>query len=144
MYQFLLIKIIVKRSGACYMSKAVNYHKQGYNCAESILKSFNDENRLSIPVSIGTPFGSGMTVGSTCGAITGAMIAVGAVSGRETETVPNASRPYANEIMNKVKEKYGTYECQELKKQGVSCNEIICYMEQQLKELLPVIVMKKE
>lgn len=120
------------------MSKAVNYHKQGYNCAESILKSFNDENRLSIPVSIGTPFGSGMTVGSTCGAITGAMIAVGAVSGRETETVPNASRPYANEIMNKVKEKYGTYEYQELKKQGVSCNEIICYMEQQLKELLPV------
>lgn len=144
MYQFLLMKIIVKRSGACYMSKAVNYHKQGYNCAESILKSFNDENRLSIPVSIGTPFGSGMTVGSTCGAITGAMIAVGAVSGRETETVPNASRQYANELMNKVKEKYGTYECRELKKQGVSCPTIICYMEQQLKEILPVIVMKKE
>jgi C_GCAxxG_C_C family probable redox protein len=143
-YQFLLIKIIVKRLGACYMSKAVKYHKQGYNCAESILKSFNDENRLSIPVSIGTPFGSGMTVGSTCGAITGAMIAVGAVSGRETETVPNESRPYAKELMDKVKEKYGTYECRELKKQGVSCNEIICYMEQQLKELLPVIVMKKE
>jgi len=126
------------------MSKAVKYHKQGYNCAESILKSFNDEHEVKIPVAIGTPFGGGMAVGATCGAITGAMMAVGAVSGRETETTPNNSRSYARDLMNRVKEKYGTYECLALKKQGVSCDEIIAYMEQQLNEILPAPIMTKE
>lgn len=126
------------------MSKAVKYHKQGYNCAESILKSFNDEHEVKIPVAIGTPFGGGMAVGATCGAITGAMMAVGAVSGRETETTPNNSRTYARDLMNRVKEKYGTYECLALKKQGVSCDEIIAYMEQQLNEILPAPITTKE
>ena len=36
--------------------------------------------------------------------------------------------------MNKIKEKYGTFECLELKKKGVSCNEIIEYAYNMLKE----------
>jgi C_GCAxxG_C_C family probable redox protein len=109
------------------MGRVVEFHGQGYNCAESILKCINEEKNLSIPVSIGSPFGGGMMVGDTCGAITGALIAMGMVKGRENGDSPNNSRNDTRELMNKVKEKYGTLKCMELKKNGVACNEIIQY-----------------
>ena len=34
---------------------------------------------LDIPVSMASPFGSGMTVGSTCGAVTGSLMALGCI-----------------------------------------------------------------
>lgn len=109
------------------MADVLEYHKQGYNCAESIVKAFNEENGSNIPVSIASPFGTGMTVGSTCGAVTGALMAVGSLKGREEATSKNESRQYTKEIINQVKEKYGTIECLQLKKNGVTCDEIIEY-----------------
>ena len=116
------------------MSDVLEYHKQGYNCAESVIKAFNEEHDFNIPVSMASPFGSGMTVGSTCGAVTGSLMALGSLKGREEATTSNGSRKYTKEIMNKIKEKYGTFECLELKKKGVSCNEIIEYAYNMLKE----------
>ena len=126
------------------MSKAVKFHGQGYNCAESIIKAFNEENQLDIPVGIASPFGGGMAVGTTCGAITGAIMAVGAVYGRVDAAEQNLSRQYARAMMNKVKEKYGTYECISLKRQGVSCDEIIAYTYQLLNENVPGTVLENQ
>ncbi len=109
------------------MERVIEFHKEGYNCAESVLKAFNEDTGLDIPVSIASPFGSGMTVGSTCGAITGTLMAIGALKGRNTNTEKNNSRILTKEIITKVKEKYGTLECIELKKKGVLCDEIIEY-----------------
>lgn len=109
------------------MSKAVEFHKKGFNCAESIIKTFNEEKNANIPVSIASPFGSGMSVGATCGAISGALMALGFVKGRETSDTQNESRKNARVFMTKLKEKYGTFECVELKRKGVSCDEIIAY-----------------
>ncbi len=116
------------------MTNVLDYYKQGYNCAEAVVKAFNEEKGLNIPVSVASPFGTGMAVGATCGAITGAIIALGSVKGREEAIVRNESRKYAKEIMSKIKEKYGTFECIELKKKGVSCSEIIEYAYNILKE----------
>ncbi|WP_129596260.1 C-GCAxxG-C-C family (seleno)protein [Anaerophilus nitritogenes] len=118
------------------MKDVLKYHQEGYNCAESIVKAFNEEKGTDIPVSIASPFGGGITVGSTCGAIAGAIIALGAVKGREKATDQNESRQYTREMMKKVKEKYGTFDCIELKRKGVSCNEIIEYAYDILKESL--------
>ena len=107
------------------MDKVLEFHKEGYNCAESVLKAFNEDAGLDIPVSMASPFCSGMTVGSTCGAITGTLMAVGALKGRNTSEEKNDSRTLTKEVITKVKEKYGTLECIELKKKGVGCDEII-------------------
>lgn len=116
------------------MERVVEFHREGYNCAESVLKAFNEDTGSDIPVSIASPFGSGMNVGTTCGAITGTLMAVGALKGRNTSDERNNSRMLAKEIMNRIKEKYGTIECIELKKNGVSCDEIIEYAYGVLKE----------
>jgi len=107
------------------MDKVLEFHKEGYNCAESIIKAFNEDTGLDIPVSIASPFGGGMTIGGTCGAITGTLMAVGALKGRNTSEEKNDSRTLTKEVIAKVKEKYGTLECIELKKKGVGCDEII-------------------
>lgn len=109
------------------MKKVIEFHKEGYNCAESILKAFNEDTGSEIPIAIASPFGGGMTIGSTCGAITGTLMAVGALRGRNSSEEKNNSRVLTKEIINKVKEKYGTLECIELKKKGVTCDEIIEY-----------------
>ncbi|APM38011.1 C-GCAxxG-C-C family (seleno)protein [Clostridium kluyveri] len=118
------------------MKKAVDFYEEGYNCAESIIKVVNEEKNLNIPVSIASPFGRGMTVGSSCGAITGALMALGAIKGRKEAVEPNQSRDYTKKIMGKIKEKYGTFQCAELKKKGVSCAEIIEYTHGVLKEYI--------
>jgi C_GCAxxG_C_C family probable redox protein len=107
------------------MDKVLEFHKEGYNCAESIIKAFNEDTGLDIPVSIASPFGGGMAVGGTCGAITGTLMAVGALKGRNTSEEKNNSRTITKEVITKVKEEYGTIECIELKKKGVTCEAII-------------------
>ncbi|MCY6370016.1 C-GCAxxG-C-C family (seleno)protein [Clostridium ganghwense] len=118
------------------MSRAVEFYKEGYNCAESIIKAVNEEKNLNIPVSVASPFGVGMTVGSTCGAITGALMALGAIKGRESAAESNGARKLSREIMNRIKEDYGTFNCKELKKKGVSCQEIIEYSYEVLKKYI--------
>ncbi|KYH34199.1 putative redox-active protein [Clostridium tepidiprofundi DSM 19306] len=116
------------------MTKVLKFHKEGFNCAESMVKAMNEEKKLNIPISIASPFGTGMSVCSTCGAVTGALMVLGAIKGRETLEEVNESRRAAREIMSRVKEEYGTYECLELKKKGVSCSEIIKYTYDVLQE----------
>lgn len=118
------------------MKKVLEFHKEGFNCAESIIKAINYEKNLEIPVAIATPFGGGMSVGSTCGAVTGAMMVLGATNGRNSAKESNEARKVGKLLMSKIKEKYGTYECIELKKQGVSCDEIIEYSYEVLKEII--------
>ncbi len=65
------------------MPKPSNYHKQGLNCAESMIKSFNEEHNENIPVSLGSGMGSGMRVGSICGAVNAAAMIIGYLKGRE-------------------------------------------------------------
>ena len=117
------------------MERVLEFHKEGYNCAESIIKAFNEDTNSDIPVAIASPFGAGMSTGSTCGAVTGTLMAIGALKGRNTSDEKNNSRALAIEFITRVREEYGTIECIELKKRGVSCEEIIKYAYGSLKEL---------
>lgn len=118
------------------MIKPSIYHSQGYNCAEAIIKSYNEEHNTNIPVSLGSGMGVGMTVGSLCGAVNGAALVVGYVKGRDDNSKPNDARKYSRELMNRVRNKYNTEICSELKKNKISCSEIIDFSYEALNELL--------
>ena len=55
---------------------AYQYHKKGYNCAQSVLMSFQDVAGLSEKqcLAIASGFGAGAGTGELCGALTGAIM----------------------------------------------------------------------
>ena len=103
--------------------RALDWHKKGYNCAQSVAVACAelaglDEN-TALAVSGG--FGGGVRSGEICGAISGAVMAVGAL--------------FAKECVAVAKEKYGGVRCSELKG-NIDCNEIICYMAEYAEKLI--------
>lgn len=118
------------------MTKPSIYHNQGYTCAEALIKSYNEEFKTEIPVALGSGMGTGITVGSLCGAVNAAVLVAGYIKGREDSSDPNEARKYTKEIMKKVREEYNTEICANLKKNKVSCSEIIDFSYNALKEVL--------
>lgn len=120
------------------MIKASEYHKKGYTCGEAIIKAFNDEHNTNIPIKLGSSMGAGFTAGSLCGSIGGAAVIIGYLKGRENETEANEARKCTKELMDNVNSKYGTQLCKELKKNKVSCAEIIDYTYDELNKICEV------
>lgn len=118
------------------MTKASEYHKQGFTCGEAIIKTYNEEHNTNIPISLGSGMGAGFTVGSVCGAVGAATVIIGSLKGRESNDETNDARRYTKELMTDMKEKYGTEICRDLKKNGVSCAEIIEYTYENLNRIL--------
>ncbi|MBN1856353.1 MAG: C-GCAxxG-C-C family protein [Dehalococcoidia bacterium] len=135
--------------------KARKNFSTGYNCSEAVFEAVLSEMDLGLPheaMRLATGFGGGVGLyGGTCGAITGAVLAVSAVHGRPSapegdpaeinkkakETFygrPGLYRIF-NQIPNRIAEKYGETLCGELTKQwqkewlcrdhALKCREII-------------------
>ena len=70
------------------------YFRQGLNCAECVLRTFMDMHDTKLPdevICMASGFGGGMGhTKNTCGAITGAVLALGMTKGRD---------PFENEEM---------------------------------------------
>lgn len=118
------------------MKKPSEYHKEGFTCGEAIIKAYNEKNDTHIPVSLGSSMGTGFTVGSVCGAVGASAVIIGALKGRESNTEENKARALTNQLMKDVKEKYGSELCRDLKKNGVSCAEIVEYTFESLNKIL--------
>jgi C_GCAxxG_C_C family probable redox protein len=71
----------MKRQTSQFSEKAANYFKQDYNCAQSVLltmQAYYSSPRNSLVPKIATAFGGGIgRRGSLCGALTGAIMAIG-------------------------------------------------------------------
>ncbi len=118
------------------MTKPSVYHSQGYNCAEALIKSYNEEHDTDIPVALGSAMGTGVTIGSLCGAVNAAAMIVGYIKGRESNENKNEARGYARELMKRVREKFDSEICSVLKKNKISCAEIIDFSYEALNEIL--------
>lgn len=120
--------------------RALDWHKKGYNCAQSVAVACAelaglDEN-TAIAVSGG--FGGGVRSGEICGAISGAVMAVGAAypfTDSNDEAAKDKIALFAKECVAVAKEKYGGVRCSELKG-NIDCNEIICYMAEYAEKLI--------
>ena len=117
------------------MTKPSEYHKQGYTCAEALIKSYNEEHETDIPVSIGSGMGVGMTVGSICGAVNAGVVIIGYLKGRNDRLDQNEARNYSRELMNLVRNKYNTEICADLKRSKIGCDEIINFTYDTLNEM---------
>jgi C_GCAxxG_C_C family probable redox protein len=129
-----LQKIFIKKE--IDMTEPSMYHSQGYNCAEALIKSYNEEHNTDIPISLGSGMGTGIAVGSLCGAVNAAAMIIGYIKGRESNQDINVARAYSRELMKNIRENFDSEICLELKQNGVSCAEIIDHSYDALKELL--------
>ena len=90
-----------------------------YNCCQSVLVPFCDVCGIDreTAVKLGAHFGGGMRHGSTCGAVTGALMVLG-MAGEDEQA--------ARKLMNAVREKHGALDCAHLlaraKEEGIERN----------------------
>lgn len=125
---------------------AKNYHAAGCNCAQAVLLAFAEELGLSqeAAAKIALPFGGGMARGETCGALTGALMALGLTESGSVPPAPEAKvkgRERAKKLAAIFESAYKTTLCREIlatpEGKGKNlCNEIVGYMAQQLETLL--------
>lgn len=115
---------------------ASEYFKKGLNCAESVIKAYNDEFGTEIPIRVASGLGSGCAIGNLCGAVNGACICASYAKGRDEIGQENVAKEYTKEVMNKIVDTYGSVECKELKKDRVACGKIIDFSYEALKDVL--------
>lgn len=109
----------MKRSSR-FSEKAAEYFKQDYNCAQSVLLTMQEyygigKNRL-IP-KIATAFGGGIgRRGSLCGALTGAVMAIGLKHGTDGTVLKEKEEAYrlAIKVYNRFVREFGSTLCREL------------------------------
>lgn len=99
---------------------AEQYHLQGNNCIESVLKTCNDTMNLQLPdVAIRMASGMGGGIGRSgcvCGALSGACLVIGALVGRLTpdeKPLPEVYK-YTSEFHDRFKEHFGATCCRAL------------------------------
>jgi len=101
--------------------QALEYFKNGFNCAQSVFVVFAKARGLdeAIALKIAGGFGSGMgRLQETCGAVTGAFMAIGLKNGKTLgdEGTEKRDKTYAlvREFNTMFKEKFGATTCRDL------------------------------
>jgi C_GCAxxG_C_C family probable redox protein len=99
-----------------------HFLQDGYNCAESVLRGV--VTALDLPAAeavfkAATPFGGGIgLMGSTCGALSGAILAMGLVHGRTTPDAEQKMRAYthAENVWRAFSSQTGGEDCRSIRK----------------------------
>ena len=123
------------------VKKAVSRFREGYLCSESILLTFAEACGIrceQIP-KIATGFGGGIgRAGSVCGALTGAVMALGLKYGRKTLNETEACEiclKKSLEFYKKFEEEFGSVFCRDLTQCDLTTTEgRRKFKEQQIKE----------
>ncbi len=121
--------------------EAVRLHAEGFNCAQCVLcacgKYTGLERETALAVAGG--FGGGVRCGEICGAISGAVMALGVaaplVDGSDREAGMRIAS-LTKQCTGAFREKYGMLRCLELKREGVSCDELIAFGAETVQKLL--------
>ena len=102
-----------------HKEKALNYFSQKLHCSQSLLAAFSEECGITEEqaLRLGSCFGGGMRKGEVCGAVTGALMVLGLLRGQKSagDAEGRASSDRVNDLMmNRFKEKCGSYICNDL------------------------------
>ena len=120
--------------------KAEKLHKSGFNCAQSVLGACGEYTGLdeNTALAVSAGFGGGVRSGEICGAISGAVMAIGMAQQKDPADPETKAKTAAQtkELVKAFREKYGCVRCFELKQAGVSCAELIEYAAQLAEEII--------
>lgn len=100
--------------------EAVQYFKQGFSCSQAVLAAVSEPLGLDREraLKIAQAFGGGMArMGLTCGAVTGAMLAIGLKHGRtqpEDEEAKERTYRLVHDLFQKFQTRHGSVVCREL------------------------------
>jgi len=113
--------------------EAVRFHQQGCNCAQSVLSACGTYTGLdqNTATSIAAGFGGGVRSGEICGAISGAVMAIGLI-----EQDKRRVAALARQCVDSFREKFGCVRCMELKQNRVSCDALIEYGAKYIEDLM--------
>ena len=112
---------------------AVKYHDDGYNCAQAVLCSLSEYTELDekTALAIAAGFGGGLRSGEVCGAISGAVMALGMAFpfNDSTDTLAKDKiAELAKQCVAAAKEKFGCTNCSQLKGDKSNCSFYISEM----------------
>ena len=112
--------------------KAVDYFSQELHCSQSVLAAFAEECGITEEqaLRLGSCFGTGMRRGEVCGAVTGALMVLGLLYGQKKagDTEGRQTSNKVNDLMmDRFKEKCGSYICNDLLGCDVTTSEGIQY-----------------
>lgn len=112
--------------------KAVALHGKGLNCAQCVLLACGDYSGLdgTALLSLSCGFGGGVRCGEICGAISGAVMAIGAagdISGIEDREAMNRVAVQTKQFTAVFREQFGALRCLDLKRAGVPCDDLIAF-----------------
>lgn len=99
---------------------AVATFNQGFSCSQAVFSSFSESLELDRQkaLKISQPFGGGIArLGLTCGAVTGAFLALGLKHGRassEDEEAKEKTYALVHEFIREFKTRHGSIVCREL------------------------------
>ncbi|MBE6997998.1 MAG: C_GCAxxG_C_C family protein [Ruminococcaceae bacterium] len=98
--------------------KSTAYHARGCNCCQSVLCTLGEYTALpeATAIALGCGFGGGMLSGNVCGAVTGAMMALGAACTAGAD--PAAEKPkgtrLCKELQKRFQAQFGSMLCAEI------------------------------
>ncbi|MFW9920578.1 MAG: C-GCAxxG-C-C family protein [Candidatus Thorarchaeota archaeon] len=111
------------------VKKAKQLFSEDYNCAQSVLKATIEARDMKIPsvTYLAAGFGGGMGIcGETCGAVSGAVIAIGLLLERihpERIDHKKKSYEYVREFIRLFREKHHSVKCNDLVGVNISTDE---------------------
>lgn len=111
-------------------NKAVSYHMDGYNCAQSVLAAAGEYTCLeeSAALAISAGFGGGLRCGEVCGAVSGAVMALGLCfpfSDCEDSEAKAKIAALAAEYCSEFKECFGGIRCADIVGDRSHCSKYI-------------------
>ena len=113
--------------------EAVRFHQMGCNCAQSVLAACGKYTGMDqdTALSVADGFGGGVRSGEICGAISGAVMAIG-LTAEDKRRVAGLTK----QCVDSFRSEFGCVRCLELKRAGVSCDRLIEYGAEHVDNLL--------
>jgi C_GCAxxG_C_C family probable redox protein len=102
------------------VEEAVSTFKEGFLCSQALLSTYGKQFGLSreIALRVSAAFGGGMSrMGETCGAVTGAFMAIGLKYGNtkaDNEKAREKTYKVVREFVDKFKARHGSLQCKDL------------------------------